>query len=493
MTDTARVVVEPLSVACAPAAAVVSFARGGDAAILESSCLDKSYGRFSVFCAEPVEVWQASRDGGASHPPDAFPGVVECPIAAFAERSQRLPDAVAPRGWSGFAGGWVGYLGYEAGLGFERLRSTARWEADVPLLRFGLCDAAGVYDHVAGQWYAVAVDWAGTRGPDRPAVGRRLADVRQRLREAQGYEDGPVARPVGRVGVRPNLSAEAYAAAVGRALEYIRAGDIYQVNLTQRFRAHTTETPLTIYRRLRQTNPATYGGLLLWQGGRRAVLSSSPELFLHVSGDRVVTRPIKGTRPRSGGADADARRRKELATSEKERAELNMIVDLLRNDLGRVCEFGTVRVLDPGCIEEWATVFHRVATIEGRLRPGTHWLDLLAATFPGGSITGAPKIRALQIIDELEPTARGPYCGALGYIGLDGALCLNVAIRTIVQVDSAVDIHAGGAIVAESTPQREYEEVLAKARGMFEAVGCTAPGAEVVPAWSASAQAEVPA
>ena len=234
-----------------------------------------------------------------------------------------------------------------------------------------------------------------------------------------------------------------------------------------------------MYRRLRSVTPSSHAAFLRWDD--TAILSASPELFLDLRAGHVVTRPIKGTRPRIGDRAVDLRARRELQDSRKDRAELIMIVDLLRNDLGRVCSYGRVRVVDAGSIEEHPTVFHRVATIEGELAPGRNWLDLLLATFPGGSITGAPKIRAMQIIDKLEPTARGVYCGSIGWIGLDGSMSLNIAIRTMVQVRDRVHVYAGGAIVADSTPEGEYDEMLTKAAGMLRALGCASPAAPPAP------------
>ncbi|MBN1510849.1 MAG: aminodeoxychorismate synthase component I, partial [Phycisphaerae bacterium] len=267
----------------------------------------------------------------------------------------------------------------------------------------------------------------------------------------------------------PQMSRADYLARVDRIREYIAAGDVYQVNLTQRFSTRTAVRPIELFRRLCRVNPAPFAAFLAWDD--KAVLSASPERFLDVRGRRVVTQPIKGTRPRVGDPVLDPVRRDELMQSEKDRAELNMIVDLLRNDLGRVCRFGSVRVLSAGAMEEHPTVFHRVATITGELADDCTWADLLRATFPGGSITGAPKIRAMQIIDELEPTPRDVYCGAVGCIGLDGSLSLNVAIRTMVMRGSVVHLYAGGGIVADSEPEAEYEETLAKAAGMIRAFG----------------------
>jgi para-aminobenzoate synthetase component 1 len=259
----------------------------------------------------------------------------------------------------------------------------------------------------------------------------------------------------------------AYESAVARAVEYIRAGDVFQVNLSQRFSAGLRERPRAIYERLRERFPAKYGAYLAYDD--HALLCNSPELFLQVSnrdGRRhVITRPIKGTRPRRPGMEEELRR------SMKDQAELNMIVDLERNDLGRVCEVGSVRVTEPRAIEAHPTVYHGVATVEGVLREDVSFVDLLRATFPGGSVTGAPKIRAMEIIEELEPTRRGPYCGAIGYIAANGEMEFNVAIRTMIVKGGLVHIPVGGGVVADSTPEAEYEETIVKARAMFEALG----------------------
>lgn len=255
-------------------------------------------------------------------------------------------------------------------------------------------------------------------------------------------------------------SEKAFLAAVQRAKEYIAAGDIYQVNLSRRFEAPVRESPAVLYERLRAANPAPYAAYL--DLGDAHILSSSPECFLRLRGREVVTRPIKGTRPR----EADPG---ELMRSAKDQAELLMITDLERNDLGRVCEYGSVHVPELRRVETYATVHHLVATVAGRLREGVSHLECVRACFPGGSITGAPKIRAMEIIDELEPVARGVYCGAIGYFGPDGVSEFNIAIRTAVVKGGRVYFHAGAGIVADSDPAAEHAEVMAKARGMMEA------------------------
>lgn len=263
---------------------------------------------------------------------------------------------------------------------------------------------------------------------------------------------------------RPAIAAhqrEQFCAAVRRAKEYIAAGDIYQVNLSQRFQTTIDAPAPEVYRVLRAANPAPYCAYL--DIGEAQILSSSPECFLKIDGRQVVTRPIKGTRPRTTDPA-------ELLASPKDNAELLMITDLERNDLGRVCEFGSVHVPELVRVESYATVHHLVATVAGTLRPEVSHVDCVRACFPGGSITGAPKIRAMQIIDELEPHARGVYTGAIGYFDFAGHSHFNIVIRTVVQQGQRLTFHAGGGIVADSEPDAEYDETLAKAQGIFNAI-----------------------
>ena len=249
-----------------------------------------------------------------------------------------------------------------------------------------------------------------------------------------------------------------------RAIEYIAAGDVFQVNIAQRLTARGLVEPLDLFLRLSQASPAPYAAFLSWRD--LAVISSSPELFYQTRGDRVATRPIKGTRPRGSDQDEDRRLAAELAGSAKDRAELTMIVDLERNDLGRVCRFGSVKVVDPLVVESFAQVHHLVATVEGQLRPGIGPVDVIRAVFPGGSITGATKIRAMEIIDELEPNRRGLYAGAIGYLSRGGKSAFNIAIRTMIAEGDRVSYQVGGGIVADSDPLMEYRETLHKGRAL---------------------------
>jgi aminodeoxychorismate synthase component I len=263
----------------------------------------------------------------------------------------------------------------------------------------------------------------------------------------------------------PGLDKAEWIRRVERAQQYIAAGDIYQVNLTHALRAAWTEDPAVFYPRLRAASPAPHACFL--RLGDTAVLSASPECFLHIDGTRIVTKPIKGTRPRRGD---DAAAAAELLASKKERAELVMITDLERNDLGQVCQYGSVRV-DSLCeLQSFAQVHHLVSTVEGRLRPGVSPLEALRACYPGGSITGAPKKRAREIIAELEPAPRGIYTGALGFFGRDGKAAFNIAIRTLVIRDGSASYGIGAGIVADSDPGAEYDETLHKAAGLFAAL-----------------------
>lgn len=448
----------PQAVSIGPALA--GLARQPHPFVLESVSTDSSAGRHSILGCDPVDEF-VQRDLDSGDWVDGFRSALD-----------RWP-AVHSRPDVPFPGGWVGFVGYEAGAVLENVRPRVAPDVDQPVVGFRLYDSALIWDHARDRCLAVAVDWP----PDLP-VTRPSADARiDRLMELACQSPWPTAdtfdSPVGPPPVS-NMTHDQYLQKVRRILDYIAAGDAYQVNLTQRFTTATAASPLELYRRLRRANPAAYAAWLDW--GEGAILSSSPELFLDLRDGRVVTRPIKGTRPRIGDPLVDAAAQEELLHSAKDAAELTMIIDLLRNDLGRVCEFGSIHVESASTLEAHPTVYHLSATIVGTLRDGVSALDLLRAASPGGSVTGCPKIRAMQIINELEPSRRNVYCGSIGYLGLDGSMCMSIAIRTMILDRGRLHLHAGGAIVADSDPQAEYEETLAKARGMFRALGYENPG-----------------
>lgn len=364
--------------------------------------------------------------------------------------AKQPPDPRLP-----FTGGALGYLSYDLGRRWLGLPTPPRADG-MPAMAIGVYDWALVVDHVARQTW-----WAG-RGSNADQVWEQYQACWCAPPAADAADPGDFA-VVG--DIRVDTTAADYRAAFKRIQRYIRDGDCYQVNYAQRFRAGFNGSAWAAYRALRAFNPAPYGAYLNLPFGR--VLSSSPEQFLGLRQGRVTTRPIKGTRPVLTDAAADARMRDALAGSAKDRAENLMIVDLLRNDLGRVCRPGSIAVPQLFAVESFATVHHLVSTVTGELAEGRDALDLLAACFPGGSITGAPKLRAMQIIDELECAARGLYCGAIGWLGADGDMDTNIAIRTLTIQDGEVRYWAGGGIVADSDADAEYQESLDKAAAFF--------------------------
>lgn len=355
-----------------------------------------------------------------------------------------------------FTGGAIGYFGYDLARRFERLPARARDSERIPDMAVGLYDWAVVVDHSERRaWLA-----GQGRDPDTDRKWDALVQLFSAPPAARRRTAFRVTSPV-----TSNFTPRGYGHAFGRVLDYIRAGDCYQVNLAQRFTAHADGDPWLAYQRLRMINPAPYAAYLSTPYAH--ILSASPERFLRVAGGQVETKPIKGTRPRAGHAKLDAERIAELVASEKDRAENLMIVDLLRNDLSKNCALGSVRVPRLFEVESFATVHHLVSTVTGRLAEGRDAIDLLRGAFPGGSITGAPKTRAMQIIEELEPHRRGVYCGAIGYIGYDGDMDTNIAIRTLVHSRGIVRFWAGGGIVADSERDAEYQETFDKAAALL--------------------------
>jgi anthranilate/para-aminobenzoate synthase component I len=376
----------------------------------------------------------------------------------------RTPDAPP------FSGGWVGYIGYDA---FNAIDPVASDEDHFPIVALSLFTSVLAYSHEQKCWWAAATALsATTKHAQELECRKKIKLLLEQIAPITGNPESihPVPRKQTCVS---NCNRAAYENSVSRALQFIRDGDIYQINLAQRLQVPWELSPELLYLRLRESSPSRYGAFFgsgLVASGK-SICSISPELFLRVEGRAVITRPIKGTRLRGNDAQEETRARNELSNSAKERAELNMIVDLERNDLGRVCEFGSVQVLSSGEIEALPTLLHRVATVVGKLKPGCSPLRLLRATFPGGSVTGAPKIRAMQIIQDLEPSPRGPYCGVIGWLGFNGDMELSIAIRTALYDASkrCAYYHAGSGIVADSVPALEYEETLHKAAAFFRA------------------------
>ncbi len=380
----------------------------------------------------------------------------------------RLPDL--PR----FIGGAVGFMSYDAVRRFERLPDDNPDDLYLPEMAFMIAHTLVVFDH-ARQRLQVVANADLTRGDIRLAYQRavsRIDEVVARLNAP--LPEVPPTSPVSHNGLESNFTQEAYKELVDRAKEYIAAGDIFQVVLSQRLTRRSSAHPFSIYRALRMHNPSPYMVFMRFPGGLTRpplhIISASPEMHVRLEEQMAELRPIAGTRWRGQTVDEDVALAEELLADEKERAEHIMLVDLGRNDLGRVCEYNTVRMEELMVVERYSHVMHIVSDVRGKLRPNQDAFDLLRATFPAGTVTGAPKVRAMEIIDELENTRRGIYAGIIGYIGYDGAMDSCIAIRTVVMQGDKVHIQAGGGIVADSDPQREYEESWNKAKALAEAV-----------------------
>ncbi len=463
--------------------------------LLRSSLLGTSQARYSMVAARPFLTlrsrgsrcelrWEGGSDQRFGDPWRVLDGL----MASYELRDEMdLPFPL---------GGCFGYWGYDLKNFVEpRLPRRALNDLELPECHVGFYDSLVVFDHHLGTTWILAtgLDRDGSRSPARAREQsdfwlEHLADQKSNScapadsehvpgsdsAELGAFHSNPllgslVEDPEQTSAVFSNTTRADFLARVARAQDYIHSGDIYQVNLSQRLSAPFPGSGWRLFQALSDVSPAPFSAYL--DAGEFQLASSSPELFLRLSGSQIQTRPIKGTRPRSADPTRDAQLSYQLQTSEKEMAELVMITDLLRNDLGRVCEFGSIHVPELARLERYPQVQHLVSTVEGSLRHGVTHLSALAACFPGGSITGAPKIRAMQIIDELEPVCRGPYTGALGYLGFNRESQLSMIIRTALLKDGVAHFQVGAGIVADSIPDAEYLETIAKARGFIEALG----------------------
>jgi para-aminobenzoate synthetase component I len=470
-------------------------------------------GRHSFLAADPIAVVRSK--GPRVEHLDLLQGterVVEGDALGIV-RALLAPHRASPMpGLPPFQGGAAGYLAYDWGRMLERLPAARHDDLGLPDVVLGVYDWVLAWDHQESRAWLISTGlpevlpaararraaaraaavrhWLGPSSlvPDsRSGPGTKDHEPRTRNHGPRTTEKGPRTTDHGprtsraeshvveggwwppRLALRSSFTHAGYLDAVARVREYIFAGDIFQANVSQRFEAPLQEPPWSLYRRLRAANAAPFAAYLDFPDV--VVLSASPERFLRVDEKgHVETRPIKGTRPRGVGPEHDAALGQALTESAKDRAENLMIVDLMRNDLSRVCDPGTVRVSELFALEHYATVHHLVSTVVGTLAPGLDALDLLRGTFPGGSITGAPKIRAMEIIAELEPSQRGVYCGSVGYWSVTGALDTSIAIRTLIALGDQVYFSAGGGIVADSDCEQEYRETLDKAKGMIDAL-----------------------
>ena len=435
--------------------------------LLESAEGGEKVARYSFLGASPRLVLRAFADRVEIHEGGAVRRVRQEPLAAARDvlaRYRPVADPTLPR----FYGGLVGSFGYDLIRTIERLPHQPPDEYGLPILSLALADTVVIFDHVRHRIRIVAnacVD---------DGAERAYGDARERIEQWIELLRAPMpALPAGGpyppLRLRSNMTRERYLAAVEACRAYIHAGDAFQIVFSQRFAADVGDLdPFAVYRAVRAINPSPF--MFYLGGGEATLVGASPELLVRLEGDRIQMRPIAGTRRRGLDDDEDRRLEQEMLGSEKERAEHVMLVDLTRNDVGRVARYGTVRVPELMTVERYSHVMHIVSLVEGRLRPGLDAFDLLRAVFPHGTVSGAPKVRAMEILDELEPTTRGPYAGAVGYAGFGGALDTCIAIRTLAIRGGVAYVQAGGGIVADSEPAAEYDETVNKAKVLIRAI-----------------------
>jgi len=435
-------------------------------AILGGNEAKTEAGRFSCWAAEPREVFEFY--AGQKDPFGKLQKVLD-KYRLVEDFEDDLPKGI-------FRGGWIGYFSYDLGRYIEPTafgRSGAATDGPrMPLIRLCFYDRLIAYDHIEKTFWLIALEM-----PDdveRPE--EKLAGLERLLAESQKvHVRQPMPADIEGTDfqqIRSNMDKNYYLRAVEKIKRHIYDGDVYQINFSQRFECDFDARPIELYNWQNRYNPSGCAAYI--DASKFHIVSASPEMFITITDGFIRTKPIKGTRQRLAeqgeGKRINAKNFDELLSSEKEQAELNMIIDLERNDVARICRPGTRAVIQPRTIEAYPTIFHAVATVGGQLRQDVTFCDILRAMFPGGSITGAPKIRAMEIINQLEPTVRGVYTGCIGFIGIDGSVCLNIAIRTIIITADRAFVQTGGGIVADSDPQAEWEETITKARALLAGI-----------------------
>jgi len=459
-----------------PVSVYLKLCNDGPSFLLESVEKGEQLGRYSFLGFEPAGVLTLSDGRTQTAGARSDGGSTGGPLAIARQvlgRSRPAPVAGLPR----FYGGLVGYVGYEAARFFERVPQAPGHGLGLPDAQFMLADTVLAFDHVTHRLQVIVdAQIEGDAAAAYRAAVRRIDAICSRLKDAPPVERPDVTvLPGDDTEWRSNFEPGQFEAAVSSAKRYITSGDIFQVVLSQRFSRRTTADPFSIYRALRTINPSPYMFYLQLPNEVR-LIGSSPEMLVRLDGRLAQVRPIAGTRPRGAGPEEDAALADELLSDPKECAEHVMLVDLGRNDLGRVCRYGTVAVPEMMAVERYSHVMHIVSRVQGELQPEHDAFDLVQAAFPAGTVSGAPKVRAMEIIAELEADRRGPYAGAIGHFGYSGNMDTCIAIRTIVMQGDTAHIQAGAGIVADSDPTREYEETMHKARALAHAVS-TAEGA----------------
>ncbi len=441
--------------------------------LLESAEGGDKLARYSFLGAAPALTLRATLSGVEITERGVVRRLAQDPLEAARDIMRRYRPA-EQAGLPRFYGGLVGYFSYDLIRTIERLPHRPPDDRNFPILELALADTVVVFDHRAHRLRVIANAYV------EDGAERAYRAAQERIREwidllRRPLPAPPPAAKVTRLALRSNMTRERYLEGVQRCREYIHAGDAFQIVFSQRFAADIGDLdPLTIYRALRMINPSPF---MFYLAARDAVLvGASPELLVRVEGESVEMRPIAGTRRRGLTEDEDRALADEMLADEKERAEHVMLVDLTRNDVGRVSRFGTVRVPELMTVERYSHVMHIVSLVQGQLAPGRDVFDVLRAVFPHGTVSGAPKVRAMEILDELEPTARGPYAGAVGYAGFGGALDTCIAIRTLAIQNGVAYAQAGGGIVADSVPEHEYDETINKAKVLVRAIEAAARG-----------------
>jgi para-aminobenzoate synthetase component I len=461
-----RPILQPIQTSHTPESLVESLRGERGVVLLRSGGFDSPQARYSFVTARPFLTFRSFGSRcELDAPHQALFGNPWQVLEALMSRYELLDEIDLPFP----LGGCFGFWGYDLKNFVEpKLPRTAVNDLALPDCQTGFYDSLVVFDHRLDRVWIISTGLQPDGARNRAQARAQLEYWKARLQTAP-ITARPGARPAFLPGpIDSNLARSEFIAKVERVREYIRAGDIYQANLSHRLTARVELSAWDFFQRLSDVSPAPFAAWLDFEDFQ--ICSSSPELFLRLSGTHIQTRPIKGTRPRGCDATRDAQLTYELQTSAKEMAELVMITDLLRNDLGKVCEYGSVQVPELVRLERYAHVQHLVSTVAGRLRPDQTHFSAFASCFPGGSVTGAPKIRAMEIIDELEPLTRGPYTGAIGYLGFNRESQLNIAIRTAVCQPGAIHFHVGAGIVADSVAEAEYDETMAKAGGFRAAL-----------------------
>ena len=413
-------------------------------------------GRFSYWAAVPKETFEFN--SGQENPFEKLQDIFT--------KYKLLQDCIAGLPVDIFCGGWIGYFSYELCRYIEKLPCTTIDDLQMPLIRLYFYDRIIAYDHIDKTFWLMALEIHG----DSEQPEQKLDELEQLVEKSQQiYLSPPACVDLDNIdfsNINCNMDKDYYLQAIEKIKKYIYDGETYQINFSRRFECEFDTKAIDLFHWQNFYNPSPFSAYI--DAGGHKIVSASPEMFITTNNGSVSTKPIKGTRPRTKNPDKDYAQ--ELLSNQKEQAELNMIIDLERNDIAKICIPGTRKVTQSRTIETYPTVFHAVATIAGILREDISFCDILKATFPGGSITGAPKIRSMEIIDETEPTARGVYTGSIGFISIDGNTCLNIAIRTIIIKNKKAYVQTGGGIVADSEAEAEWQETIIKARALLAGI-----------------------